>query len=166
MDLGPELSRGFRALKVWMALRVHGADRLGAAAERCVALAVRLAARVGAEPALEVVAPVAFNVVCFRVRGLGDAGHAAVAAEVAERGGPVLSTARVGGRVALRACVCNHRTAEAGMDAVAPAVLAAVPAAVLDEAWRRRGEGRARCRSGWRGWWRGSGRRRGSSRWC
>lgn len=139
MDLGPELSRGFRALKVWMALRVHGAAGIGAAAERCAALAARLAVRVGAEPWLE---PVAFNVVCFRARWLGDAGHAALAAEVAERGGPVLSTARVGGRVALRACVCNHRMAEADMDAVVPAVLEASPTASGAEAWRRRAEGR------------------------
>lgn len=125
VDLGPELSRGFRALKVWMALRVHGADRIGAAAERCAALAARLAARVEAERGLKLAAPAAFNVVCFRVRGLDDAGHAALAAAVAERGGPVLSTARVGGRVALRACVCNHRTGERDVDAVLPAVLAA-----------------------------------------
>lgn len=94
-------------------------------AERCCDLAARLAAGVAAEPRFALAASVAFNVVTFRVRGLGDAALAALAASVAERGGPVLSTARVGGRVALRGCVCNHRTGAADVDAVVPAVLAA-----------------------------------------
>lgn len=134
VDLGPELSRGFRALKVWLSLKAYGADRIGAAAERCCALARRLGEAVAAEPALEPLAPVALNVVVFRHRALGDAGQEALAAGLQEAGGPVLSTTRVptwdGGergpaRVALRACFANHRAGAADADAVVPAVLAA-----------------------------------------
>ena len=65
-DLGPDLSRGFRALKVWMTLSVYGADRIGAIAQQTCDLAATLAARVDREPALERLAPVALNIVCFR----------------------------------------------------------------------------------------------------
>ena len=70
-DLGPDLSRGFRALKVWMTLRFYGTARLGAVVDGCCALAARLAARVDAEPALQRLAPVPLNIVCFRVRAPG-----------------------------------------------------------------------------------------------
>jgi glutamate/tyrosine decarboxylase-like PLP-dependent enzyme len=52
-DLGPDLSRGFRALKVWMTLQVYGADAIGAVAQRCCDIALHLAARVDREPELE-----------------------------------------------------------------------------------------------------------------
>ena len=65
-DLGPDLSRGFRALKVWMTLSVYGADRIGAIAQQTCDLAAILASRVDREPALRRLAPVALNIVCFR----------------------------------------------------------------------------------------------------
>ncbi len=70
-DYGPELSRGFRALKVWFALKEHGARRLGAMIERNCDQARYLAARIAAEPRLELMAPVALNIVCFRLRAPG-----------------------------------------------------------------------------------------------
>ena len=56
VDLGPELSRGFRALKVWMTIRTYGADRLAAVVQHCCALAQRLAATIARVPELELVA--------------------------------------------------------------------------------------------------------------
>ena len=56
-DLGPDLSRGFRALKVWMTLSVYGADRIGAIAQQTCDLAAALAQRVDREPALQRLAP-------------------------------------------------------------------------------------------------------------
>ena len=70
-DYGPELSRGFRALKVWFTLKEHGARRLGAMIERNCDQARYLAARIAAEPRLELMAPVALNIVCFRLRAAG-----------------------------------------------------------------------------------------------
>lgn len=129
-DLGPDLSRGFRALKVWMTLRAHGTDRLGAAIEGCCDVAARIAALVEAEPALELLAPVTLNVVCFRVRALDDRGNAALVADLQESGIAAPSTTRVGGRLAIRAAVVNHRSALEDADALVTAVLALAASAV------------------------------------
>ena len=126
-DLGPDLSRGFRALKVWMTLRTYGADRLGAVVDQCCALAARLAARVAAEPALELLAPVPLNIVCFRVRGADDAFNAGLVADLHEEGSFAPSTTRIGGRLAIRAAIVNHRTTAADVDALVEAVLGKLP---------------------------------------
>lgn len=123
VDLGPELSRGFRALKVWMTLRAYGASRIGAVAERSCALARRLAAGIDAEPLLERVAPVPLNIVCFRYRPGCDEDQSAIAADLQEAGQVVLSTTTINGRLALRAAFVNHRTAERDVDAAIQAVL-------------------------------------------
>src|SRR5262249_17406265 len=65
-DYGPELSRGFRALKLWLTLKAYGADAFGRQIEQNVAQARYLAALVDAAPDLERLAPVPLNVVCFR----------------------------------------------------------------------------------------------------
>ncbi|MGI3776942.1 MAG: pyridoxal phosphate-dependent decarboxylase family protein [Janthinobacterium lividum] len=127
-DLGPDLSRGFRALKVWMTLRTYGADRLGEVIERCCAVARHLGARVESEPRLELCAPVSLNVVCFRLRNGDDRLQADLAADVQESGDAVPSTTRIAGRTVLRACVINHRTREADADRLVDAVLRAADA--------------------------------------
>ncbi len=129
-DLGPDLSRGFRALKVWMTLSVYGADRLGATIERCCFLARRLAERVAAEPSLELLAPVALNVVCFRVRALGDSENAALVADLHEAGGYAPSTTTVAGRSAIRCAIVNHRTAEQDVDGLITDVISRAGSAV------------------------------------
>ena len=125
VDLGPELSRGFRALKVWMTLRTFGADRIGQVAERCCALARRLAGAIDATPQLERLAPVALNIVCFRFFPGSDEDQAAIAADLQEAGGVVLSTTTVSGRTVLRAAIVNHRTEGADVDAIVTSVVAA-----------------------------------------
>ena len=122
-DLGPDLSRGFRALKVWMTLRAYGTERLGRVVEQCCALATRLADRIDAEPALERLAPVPLNIVCFRVRALDDAANAALVADLHEAGRFAPSTTRIGGRLAIRAAIVNHRTQAADVDGLVDAVL-------------------------------------------
>jgi len=67
-DYGPDLSRGFRALKVWFALKTYGLDALGAVIGRACDLARSLAASIEATPELELMAPVALNIVCFGYR--------------------------------------------------------------------------------------------------
>ncbi len=130
-DYGLELSREFRALKLWFTLRHYGAERLGASIARTCDLAQRLAQRVAEHDDLELLAPVTLNVVCFRVvrRGLDepalDALNDAVAVAVQESGEAVPSTTRAGGKRALRACIVNHRTSEADVDALVDAVRSA-----------------------------------------
>lgn len=124
-DYGPDLSRGFRALKTWFTLKVHGTDRLGAAIGRSCALAQYLKRRVEAEPRLELMAPVALNIVCFRHRGADpDRLNAAIVADLQEQGIAAPSMTRIGGAVAIRACLINHRTARRDIDALIEAVLA------------------------------------------
>src|ERR1700734_2800389 len=67
-DLGPDLSRGFRALKTWFTLKTYGTEKLGAIIARTCELAEYLKARIEAEPRLELLAPVQLNIVCFRYR--------------------------------------------------------------------------------------------------
>ncbi len=92
-DFGPDLSRGFRALKVWFTLKVLGTERLGAAISRCCALARYLEGRINATPELELMAPVELNIVCFRYRAAdsGERGDCHPVAGVG-RGGAVYDT--------------------------------------------------------------------------
>jgi glutamate/tyrosine decarboxylase-like PLP-dependent enzyme len=127
-DLGPDLSRGFRALKVWMTLSVHGADRIGAVAEHGCRLATRLARLVDRTPGLQRLAPVALNIVCFRyvdAPGDLDALNADIVADLQEAGLAAPSTTRVGGVLAIRAAIVNHRTEAADIRALVAAVLRA-----------------------------------------
>jgi glutamate/tyrosine decarboxylase-like PLP-dependent enzyme len=124
-DLGPDLSRGFRALKVWMTLKTFGADRLGEVVEQSCALACALARRIAATPGLEMLAPVALNIVCFRVVAEHadlDRLNADVVADLQEAGIAAPSTTIVGGKLAIRAALVNHRTMPADVDALVDGV--------------------------------------------
>jgi len=128
-DLGVQLSRGFRALKVWMSLKAHGSDAWGRLVEQNVAQARHLRDRVLAEPRLELLAPAPLNVVCFRyvVPGLDAAALDAVNEEillrVQERGIAVPSSTVLGGRFALRVAITNHRSRLEDFDLFVDAVL-------------------------------------------
>ncbi|MBW4023968.1 MAG: cytochrome D ubiquinol oxidase subunit I [Proteobacteria bacterium] len=127
-DLGPDLSRGFRALKVWFTLQAFGTERLAAVAERSCSLAGHLAARVEAEPELELLAPVPLNIVCFRYRAppaQADALNTAIVADIQEAGLAAPSTTLIGGAVAIRAAFVNHRSRAEDADALVAGVLAA-----------------------------------------
>jgi glutamate/tyrosine decarboxylase-like PLP-dependent enzyme len=127
-DLGPDLSRGFRALKVWMTLSVYGADRLGEVVAQTCELAAALAARVDREPALQRLAPVALNIVCFRftaATGDLDRLNADIVADVQESGIAAPSTTMVNGALAIRAAIVNHRTNRADIEIMVDAVLEA-----------------------------------------
>jgi glutamate/tyrosine decarboxylase-like PLP-dependent enzyme len=125
-DLGPDLSRGFRALKVWMTWRAYGSDRLGEMVAATCDVARALAARVDREPALERLAPVPLNIVCFRVRGPdADTLNREIVADVQEAGLAAPSTTMIDGGLAIRAAIVNHRTRRQDGDALVDAVLAA-----------------------------------------
>lgn len=121
-DLGPDLSRGFRALKTWFTLKTFGTDRLGAVIARSCALARYLETRVLAEPRLELLAPVNLNIVCFRYRA-SDAVNREIVADVQESGIAAPSSTILDGKFAIRAAIVNHRTAEMDIDALVSAVL-------------------------------------------
>ncbi|KYG24711.1 cytochrome D ubiquinol oxidase subunit I [Bradyrhizobium sp. AT1] len=121
-DLGPDLSRGFRALKTWFTLKTFGTDRLGATIARSCALAKYLETRVLAEPRLELLAPVNLNIVCFRYRAI-DAVNREIVADIQESGIAAPSSTMLDGKFAIRAAIVNHRTEAADIDALVAAVL-------------------------------------------
>jgi aromatic-L-amino-acid decarboxylase len=126
-DLGPDLSREFRALKVWMTLRAYGADGIGRVVDNCCDVARHLAARVRSEPTLELMAPVALNIVCFRVReGAADlnALNNALVADIQEAGIAAPSTTTIDGKLVIRAGIFNHRSVRQDADALVDGIIA------------------------------------------
>lgn len=139
-DLGPDLSRGFRALKTWFTLKTFGTEKLGAVITRTCALAGYLEARILAEPRLELLAPVNLNIVCFRYRA-DDANRVNrdIVIDIQESGIAAPSTTVLDGALAIRAAIVNHRTDTCDIDALIAAVLEfggqrASSAAVVDVA--------------------------------
>lgn len=125
-DLGPDLSRSFRALKTWMTFTVLGAEQIGASISQCCRLARYLRERIEASPCLELLAPVALNIVCFRFRcDDADRVNRDIVADLHEAGIAAPSTTRIDGRLAIRAAIVNHRTADADIDILVDAVIAA-----------------------------------------
>jgi aromatic-L-amino-acid/L-tryptophan decarboxylase len=127
-----ELSRRCRALKLWLSLRYHGLAAFRAAIRKDLDCAQRLAAAVASSPVLELLAPVELSAVCFRHLLGKDASeeernrfNLALLKRIVARGRVYLSNAMLHGRFCLRACIVNHLTKEADIDAVVPEVLAA-----------------------------------------
>jgi aromatic-L-amino-acid/L-tryptophan decarboxylase len=117
-DYGPDLSRGFRALKVWLTFQTLGADAIAAAIEANCAAAKRLADRIADSHLFELAAPVPLNIVCFSLRGETDgARNRELVMRLQERGLAAPSTTRIGGREVIRAAIFNHRTSLADIDA-------------------------------------------------
>ena len=121
-DYGPDLSRGFRALKTWFTIKAHGRARLGEMIERSCELAKALEARILAEPRLELLSRTELNIVCFRYRA-SDEINAAIVGDLQESGIAAPSTTTIGGKLAIRAALVNHRTEMRDLEAMLKAVL-------------------------------------------
>ncbi len=121
-DYGFELSRGFKALKIWMALKEHGTEKFGRLIDQNIAQGGYLTQLIAAEPSLELMAPTAINIVCFRYRleGADEAAHEALNTEIMlrlqEAGTAVMTDTTIHGRHCLRAAINNHRTRRADLD--------------------------------------------------
>jgi aromatic-L-amino-acid decarboxylase len=125
-DLGPDLSRGFRALKTWFTLKTYGTEKLGAMIERTCALAGYLQARILAEARLELLAPVQLNIVCFRYRAAdahSNTLNGEIVSDIQGSGISAPSTTMLNDRLAIRAAIVNHRTDIVDIDALVAAVL-------------------------------------------
>lgn len=122
VEYGPELSRGFRALKVWSQIAGFGTERLGAAIARNCAQAAYLSGKVAADRRFELLAPARLNICCFRLRpeGLEEAALDALNEEIVlrlqESGIAAPSTTRLKGRLAIRINLTNHRTQDSDLD--------------------------------------------------
>jgi aromatic-L-amino-acid decarboxylase len=136
-DYGPDLSRGFRALKTWMTFKVLGTDAIGAAISRSCALARELEALVRAHPRLELLAPAQLNIVCFRYAAVGgdvDAVNRRIVADLHEAGEVAPSLTRIDGKAAIRAALFNHRTERRDLEALVRGSVAFGDAAVRADA--------------------------------
>jgi glutamate/tyrosine decarboxylase-like PLP-dependent enzyme len=128
-ELGIQLTRGFRALKVWMALKTYGVRRIAEQIEQNVEQARYLAGLVERHPQLELLAPVALNVVCLRYapQGLDDtrlnALNREILVRIQESGVAMPSHTMLNGRFALRCAIVNHRTRREDIDLFIHAVL-------------------------------------------
>jgi aromatic-L-amino-acid decarboxylase len=127
--LGPQLTRGFRALKVWLTLRAHGAAAYRELVEQNVRQARRLEALVRAHEELELVAGASLNVVCFRYAPAGaseaelDHLNRELLQRVQESGVAAPSSTALRGRFVLRCAFTNHRTRMEDLDLFVDAVL-------------------------------------------
>jgi glutamate/tyrosine decarboxylase-like PLP-dependent enzyme len=131
-ELGPDMSRSWRGACVWAALKQLGREGVVDMVSRSCELAQELAARVEAEPELELTAPAPTNVVCFRYRPDGrpegeelDELNRRIQAEVAAAGEVFHTGAQLANGFCQRAALVSWRTTSADVAALADACLAA-----------------------------------------
>lgn len=135
-DYGPQLSRSFRALKIYLSLKVYGIETLAAALAEQYRLAQELGRRIQASPDFELSAPVPLGIVAFRYLATPPSGeadlpawldrlNAQIVAQVQRRGQVFLAGTRLQGRCALRVCFVSHRTSEQDLDIILDEIRAA-----------------------------------------
>jgi aromatic-L-amino-acid/L-tryptophan decarboxylase len=114
-DRGPQLTRGARAVKLWLSFKAFGAAAFRAGIERGMALAEHAQAALEATPGWEIVTPAQLGIVTFAREG-GDAVNAALAERAVADGYAAPSSTVLRGRTVLRLCTINPRTTEAEID--------------------------------------------------
>jgi glutamate/tyrosine decarboxylase-like PLP-dependent enzyme len=130
-DFGPELSRTFRALKVWFTMKEHGTARLGRIVKQNCEQARYLADRVKREPRMELLLEPTLNIVCFRFNGVPtgkfdlDPLNLDIVADLQESGIAAPSTTRIDGKLAIRVAITNHRSRREDLDLLVSAVVEA-----------------------------------------
>lgn len=121
-NYGLQLSRGFRALKIWLALKAEGLDKFRRLIRQNILQAQYLAQLVKASSALELLAPVPLNIVCFRftAKNLDEAAHnelnRKILMELHERGIAAPTSTVLQSKYALRAAITNHRSRKEDFD--------------------------------------------------
>jgi len=130
-EYGFQQTRGFRALKVWMAMQQFGLEGYKAVIEDNIALARYLADRVQRAPDFELMAPPSLSVVCFRYVGATLAGEDQIVGAnraILERlqlgGEAFITSTELAGRYVLRACFVNYRSTRTDVDRLVDAVRA------------------------------------------
>ncbi len=122
-DLGLQLTRTCRALKLWMSLHYFGVAAFRTAIDRCLDLALHAEKQIEQAPQLELMSRASLGVVTFRRHppGLDDEAvlerlNASLAERIERNGEVFLSTGRVRGRYVLRLCILNHSTSVAEVE--------------------------------------------------
>lgn len=122
-DLGFQLTRCSRALKLWLSLSYFGVDAFRAAIDRCLDLALRAERLIGVHPELELVSPAQLGIVAFR-RRFTEAEeewqsarlNAALVGRFEQSGLGLVSSTTLDGRYAIRLCILNHTTTKADVE--------------------------------------------------
>ena len=128
-ERGVQLSRGFRALKVWMSFKTHGLDAFAQLIHQNVRQAHYLAGLVTKHPRLELLAPAPLNVVCFRyvVPGADDATlnemNREILLRIQESGVAIPSQTVLNGKFAIRVAITNHRSRRDDFDLLVRSVV-------------------------------------------
>jgi glutamate/tyrosine decarboxylase-like PLP-dependent enzyme len=128
-EFGPQQTRGFRALKLWMVLQQVGEQGYRQMISRDIALARALQARIQAHPDLELVAAGPLSISCFRYAPSGapdlDVLNRRLLDLVQRQGQVFLTSTQLDGMLVLRACNVNFRTTEADLDVLLDAIVQA-----------------------------------------
>ncbi|HKE90445.1 MAG TPA: pyridoxal-dependent decarboxylase [Gemmatimonadales bacterium] len=128
-DLGIQLSRGFRALKVWMAFKTHGIDAIGKVIAQNVAQIRYLVSLIEAHPQLELLAPAPLNICCFRYVAPGleatalNALNQEILWRLQESGVALPSHTVLDGRFAIRVANTNQRSRSEDFDLLVKTVV-------------------------------------------
>jgi glutamate/tyrosine decarboxylase-like PLP-dependent enzyme len=156
-DLGLQLTRGWRALKVWLSIQTFGLDAFSHAIDSSLDLAAFAEQRVRRTPGLELMSPAQLGIVCFRRRFDGDeeeqaALNAALVARLEATGDAFVSSTRLHGAYAIRLCVLNHTSRREDVEWVLDWFATAQPPVREPPAPRQRRDGSiADARAGRRG---------------
>jgi len=128
-DYGLQLSRSFRALKVWMALKTHGVEQIGKSIQMNIEQTQYLVSLIERSPELERTAPAPLNIVCFRYVHSGlspealDVLNKELLLRLHESGVALVSNATINGRYCLRMANVNHRSSYADFDVLVEKVI-------------------------------------------
>ncbi len=128
-DYGLQLSRSFRALKIWMALKVHGVEQIGKSIQMNIDQTRYLVSQIERSPELELMAPAPLNIVCFRyvhrgwsLEAINDLNQELLL-RLHESGVALVSYATVNGQYCLRMANVNHRSVNSDFDLLVDKVL-------------------------------------------
>jgi len=128
-DYGIQLSREFRALKIWMSVKEHGLKRFGRMIDRNIEQANYFADLVRNDPDMEIVAPVGLDIVCFRFNPGGideqylNALNKEILLQLHERAIAIPSYTTLNGRYCIRIAIANHRSKFEDFDLLAREVV-------------------------------------------
>jgi glutamate/tyrosine decarboxylase-like PLP-dependent enzyme len=129
---GLDLSRGFKALKIWFSLKVHGTALFGRLIEQNIRQAHYLKELIESNPHLELLAPVELNVVCFRFKAAAAEGaeesfmdrlNTEILLRIQESGKAVPSGTRIQGKFTIRVAITNHRSRRSDFELLAKLVV-------------------------------------------
>jgi aromatic-L-amino-acid decarboxylase len=131
-ELGPELTRDYRGLRIWLPLHLHGIGAFRQALDEKLDLAAWAYRELGADPALELPWEPGLSIVPFRLRGdeSTDADNQGLLDRIHATGRLYLSSTRIDGRQLLRLCVISHRTHRPDVEDAVRIVRAAVASGV------------------------------------